>query len=66
MSHTINEAKQRLTRNGYRVQGKNIMGVQPGIKLWGTIDYLKTQGYKFNAEITAIQKDQALDKRFLP
>jgi len=60
--YTPSLAKERVRRNGLRFEGEKIVGDQPGIKVWGAIDYLTKQGYKFFPEIHEKTKEKALDR----
>ena len=59
---TPSSAKAKIKRSGLRFEGKKIVGDQPGIKVWGAIDYLTKQGYKFFPEIHEKTKEKALDR----
>lgn len=61
MKYTISSAKNRLTRNGLKFEGLKITGQQPGIKLWGALDFLvHKQGFRFHPELPKKFKEKVL------
>lgn len=45
---TIASAKSMITRNGGKIEGKQIIIKQPGIKILSAIDFLKSVGYGYH------------------
>jgi hypothetical protein len=52
-NYTISTAKSMITRNGGKIEGKQIIIKQPGIKLLGAIDFLKSVGYGYHVVLPA-------------
>lgn len=59
-NYTIAEAKSRLIKSGLKFEGKKITGRQPGIRVWGAVDFLQSRGYTFHAEMPKKVKDKML------